>query len=99
MDKTLESHLESTENQHELLAALLFTAKNDWEAAHFIAQKKEGVLDYDRIHALLHRIEGDEFNAKYWYRRINEVYGKYTVAEEWAFLTKEFIEKYAKKAT
>lgn len=99
MNEDLKTQLQNLTDRHELLSALLFTAKNDWEAAHEIAQKHEGVLDYDRIHALLHRIEGDEFNAQYWYRRINEVYAKRSIAEDWTFLTIEFIEKYAKKAS
>ncbi len=40
-----------------------------WEIAHNIAQAHEGQAAFDRIHALVHRIEGDEFNAGYWYRR------------------------------
>lgn len=99
MNEDLKNQLENLTDRHELLSALLFTAKDDWENAHEIAQKKEGELDYDRIHALLHRIEGDDFNARYWYRRINEVYAKRSIAEDWTILTKEFIEKYAQKAS
>lgn len=40
-----------------------------WETAHNIAQAHEGQVAFDRIHALVHRIEGDDFNAQYWYRR------------------------------
>lgn len=43
-----------------------------WQRAHELAQRHEGVADYDRLHALLHRIEGDESNAAYWYRRSGE---------------------------
>ena len=43
-----------------------------WKRAHALAQDHEGVQLYDRLHALLHRIEGDESNAAYWYRRAGE---------------------------
>ena len=41
----------------------------EWEIAHNIAQAHEGQREFDHIHALVHRIEGDSFNADYWYRR------------------------------
>lgn len=43
-----------------------------WRQAHELAQKREGIPAYDRLHALLHRIEGDQPNAAYWYRRCGE---------------------------
>lgn len=43
-----------------------------WQRAHELAQAHEGVAAYDRLHALLHRIEGDDANAAYWYRRAGE---------------------------
>ncbi len=53
----------------QILKALQYIRENRWEEAHEIAQSREGHPDYDRVHALLHRIEGDEWNASYWYRR------------------------------
>lgn len=50
------------------LAALWYAGKGDWEQAHNIAQDiptKEGSW----VHAYLHRVEGDEWNANYWYNR------------------------------
>ncbi|MHA3980303.1 hypothetical protein ACW9UR_21750 [Halovulum sp. GXIMD14794] len=57
------------------LAALWWLRKGEfemgaaWDHAHGIAQEHEGEALFDAIHALAHRIEGDEFNAGYWYRR------------------------------
>ena len=51
----------------ELITALNYILENRWDEAHEIAQSREGHPDFDRVHALLHRIEGDEFNARYWY--------------------------------
>ncbi|HET7745895.1 MAG TPA: hypothetical protein VFM29_01260 [Vicinamibacteria bacterium] len=41
----------------------------DWQAAHLIAQDHEGERLANWLHAVVHRMEGDEANAAYWYRR------------------------------
>lgn len=53
-----------------------------WKRAHVLAQHYEGQAVYDRLHALLHRIEGDDANAGYWYRRAGEPAFAGDVAEE-----------------
>lgn len=40
-----------SQNISEILKALWHDAKGDWETAHTIAQTKEGVQSYDRLHA------------------------------------------------
>jgi hypothetical protein len=50
------------------LAGLWWDAKGDWTRAHDSAQQDEGV-EGAWIHAYLHRKEGDQGNAAYWYRR------------------------------
>jgi hypothetical protein len=39
-----------------------------WDEAHAIAQSREGQRDFDWLHAVLHRREGDFGNAAYWFR-------------------------------
>ena len=51
------------------MAAENHEMREAWLAAHDLAQAHEGEQIYDRLHALCHRIEGDSFNAGYWYRR------------------------------
>lgn len=51
------------------LRALWHLARGEWEAAHAIAQSNEGEPAHDWVHAHLHRVEGDAWNAAYWYRR------------------------------
>jgi hypothetical protein len=49
------------------LEALWYEASDDWHKAHIIVQD----IDHStaaRIHAYLHRKEGDIWNSKYWYR-------------------------------
>jgi hypothetical protein len=41
----------------------------DWQAAHEVAQANEGDPIADWLHAVVHRIEGDVGNARYWYGR------------------------------
>lgn len=67
----MNSFLKITETDRTaLVRALEFILEDEWDEAHEIAQEKEGNPAYDRVHALLHRMEGDEFNAKYWYSRV-----------------------------
>jgi hypothetical protein len=71
------------------LQALWYDAKGNWEAAHAIAQSKEGTWSYDQLHAYLHRKEGDRFNADYWYNRCHETLPKISLQEEWEKLVLE----------
>ena len=50
------------------LEALWWLGKGDWDRAHRIVQRLESRAAA-RIHAHLHRIEGDLWNADWWYRR------------------------------
>jgi len=75
----------------DLLLALWHEAKDDWETAHNIVQQKEGTQKYDRIHAYLHRVEGDQWNAGYWYRRAGESPFKGSLKEEWDELVKRYL--------
>ncbi len=73
------------------LKALWYDANGNWQNAHEIAQMDEGNPLYDRIHAYLHRKEGDIFNAKYWYRRINLAFPAITLEQEWKELVIEYL--------
>lgn len=65
----------------EALKSLWYDAKGDWEFSHNIAQDIHSDLG-SWIHAYLHRKEGDEWNAGYWYRRANRPFSKLTLNEE-----------------
>jgi hypothetical protein len=52
-----------------LLQALEHAAAGDWPSAHAIVQEHEDDRVANWIHALVHRMEGDLDNARYWYRR------------------------------
>lgn len=53
----------------DLLAALGAAQAGDWHRAHAIVQRDEADLVACRIHAVLHKIEGDAGNSRYWYAR------------------------------
>lgn len=40
----------------------------DWQQAHAIVQELDDPLA-SWIHAILHKIEGDAWNSRYWYQR------------------------------
>jgi len=50
------------------LQALWWEAKGDWHKAHTVAQEDPSP-NASWVHAFLHRVEGDESNAAYWYAR------------------------------
>lgn len=52
----------------DLLRAIDLALANDWEAAHNLVQQYESDPMAAWIHAVLHKIEGDMGNARYWYR-------------------------------
>jgi len=66
-----------------ILAGLWHDAKGNWAAAHEIAQGGEGTKGFDRLHAYLHRKEGDTGNARYWYRRAGAQVFEGSLEQEW----------------
>lgn len=64
------------------LEALWHQAKGDWHAAHRLAQAAPGA-DGAWVHAHLHRVEGDEKNAGYWYRRAGKPPATTSFDAEW----------------
>lgn len=67
-----------------------YDAKGDWHKAHNIAQDIE-TLDGSWIHAYLHRVEGDESNAMYWYNRAARKFSKLPLNEEWEEIVNSLI--------
>jgi len=69
-----------------LVLALWHDAKGNWGAAHEIAQRSETRAGA-KVHAYLHRKEGDRSNARYWYARAGTEEFAGTLSEEWESLT------------
>jgi hypothetical protein len=67
------------------LQALWLSARGDWDGAHALAQS-DGGRDGAWVHAYLHREEGDDANAGYWYARAGRLApeeGADSLAHEW----------------
>jgi len=58
---------------HELLKAIELALADQWNAAHQLVQQYEDDATAAWLHAVLHKIEGDLGNARYWYRRANQM--------------------------
>ena len=52
-----------------LLEAVGLALDGNWQAAHRIVQDHDADEVAAWIHAVVHRMEGDIGNARYWYRR------------------------------
>ena len=59
--------------QADLLKAIELALADDWDAAHGLVQRHEGDATAAWIHAVLHKIEGDLANSRYWYRHAGKL--------------------------
>jgi hypothetical protein len=75
-----------------LLKALWLDAKGGWDDAHRMVQERSDI-NANWIHAYLHRKEGDQFNASYWYRRCNKPMPEYDLRKEWEEITRSIIKQ------
>jgi len=67
------------------LAALWWDAKGEWARAHSLVEELE-TRDGMAVHAYLHRKEGAEWNANYWYDRAGRQYHRPALDAEWRAL-------------
>ena len=66
-----------TIERQDLIRAVEHALAGEWEAAHTIAQRDERDPTSCWIHAVLHKLEPDESNSRYWYRRAGKSYEAY----------------------
>ena len=85
---TFDEFLGSIENEvppdslSATLRALWYEKKGDWDRAHAIVQEVPSTDGY-WVHAYLHRVEGDLWNARYWYSRAGLSESKLELHAEW----------------
>lgn len=70
--------------------ALWYAANGFWERAHDAAQKGHDAAGA-WVHAYLHRLEGDEANARYWYGRAGRPVARAAHADEWEEIAKALL--------
>ena len=73
------------------LRALWEDARGNWETAHALAQDvpdESGAW----VHAYLHRKEGDQANAAYWYRRARQPVAHDSLESEWQRIVTQLLD-------
>ncbi len=68
--------------QGAAIDALWWAARDEWTRAHQAAQSDQGA-QAAWVHAYLHRVEGDQENASYWYGRAGKPVATGPLDEEW----------------
>jgi hypothetical protein len=74
----------------DLLTALWWEGKGDWQRAHELAQQGD-TPEHAWVHAYLHRKEGDAANARYWYDRAARPVASGDSQEEWTQITQALL--------
>ena len=74
----------------DAIRALWLAKKGDWDGAHRIVDGIRTSMG-SRIHAHLHRVEGDLSNAGYWYRQARVEAETGTLEAEWEKLARELM--------
>ncbi len=59
--------------QKDLLQAIDLALGGQWARAHEIVQEYDDDPTAAGIHAVVHKIEGDHDNSRYWYRRASKL--------------------------
>ena len=73
------------------LTALWWDGKGDWMRAHDLINDLE-TPDTMAVHAYLHRKEGEQWNADYWYRKAGTQHRRPTLEGEWQALVEVFLQ-------
>jgi len=64
------------QNNDKYIEAIDLALSGEWDDAHIIVQELNTSIA-QRIHAVLHKIEGDESNSRYWYSRAGYLYEEF----------------------
>ncbi|HEY4155429.1 MAG TPA: hypothetical protein VGM24_08370 [Puia sp.] len=96
MNNTLQSVQDSLRSESPpdtfsvFLKALWYDRKGEWDKAHGLVDHLEG-REAARVHAYLHRKEGDISNAGYWYRQAGTEQPDLSLEKEWEILVRQFV--------
>lgn len=88
---TFEEFLASaTPPKDDLLRAMWMLRRGDWDGAHDLVSAISTKMA-SRIHAHLHRVEGDLSNAGYWYGQAGVKRETGSLEEEWESIVREVL--------
>ena len=76
--------------------ALWWDAKGDWTRAHNLVDELE-TPEGMAVHAYLHRKEGEQWNADYWYAKAGRTYHRDLLTDEWTALVDGLLNEGASK--
>ena len=65
----------------DLVKAVALLEQGDWHAAHEIVQQDEESAPACWAHGIVHLMEGDAANARYWYRKAKRPFAGDIAAE------------------
>jgi hypothetical protein len=68
-------------NKKDLRRAAALLARGDWQRAHAIVQQDEESAAACWAHGIVHLMEGDAANARYWYRKAQRPFAQDIAAE------------------
>ena len=66
----------------DLRHAVAELERGDWQAAHAIVQEDEDSRLFCWAHGIVHIMEGDRSNARYWFRKAGRPFDNDTAAPE-----------------
>lgn len=72
------------------LLAMWYDGKGNWNKAHSLADSMDDATAC-WVHAYLHRKEGDQWNANYWYRKAGKKMPDTTLQQEWEAIVKALL--------
>jgi hypothetical protein len=74
------------------LESLWWDKKGNWSRAHRLVDELE-THEAMAVHAYLHRKEGEQWNANYWYRRAGRSFYRQELGNEWTALVEALLTK------
>lgn len=72
-----------------VVKALYHDRQGDWDKAHQLVDNSN-TKSAAHVHAYLHRKEGDQWNAEYWYDRAHQPVFQGSIEEEWEDLWRRY---------
>ena len=83
-------HAQPSESLTVQQQALWWDAKGNWKKAHDLIDHLEDPISA-HVHAYLHRVEGDLWNARYWYNKAKKSEFKDSLEKEWNTLIELYL--------